>query len=315
MYGRPPFDPAIILKMEIIAYLYKLSERQAEVYINENIPAKFFVGLAADQKAPDHSTLTVFHERLLTRGKLEVFKEMLDEIIQIALDSGVQFGAIQIIDSVHSVANGHTAKDKKRAEKDKPRDPDARWGAKHKRKVKTEDGKELEQTEYFFGYKAHVSLNAQSGLITSLEVTLGDAYDGHHFCSLVNNDLKQKLPVDTYAADKGYDDGENHFYLEQHGLHSAICLKRTRTEKKDDNKKVWQELIHTPQYQRGLKERYKIEQKFGEAKRGHGFDHCRYLGIFHYALQSFFTAMVLNLKRMVKVLTGVGFKTQKVSHA
>ena len=42
---------------------------------------------------------------------------MLDEIIQIALDSGVQFGAIQIIDSVHSVANEHTAKDKKRAEK------------------------------------------------------------------------------------------------------------------------------------------------------------------------------------------------------
>jgi IS5 family transposase len=84
MYGRPPFDPAIILKMEIIAYLYKLSERQVEVYINENIPAKFFVGLAVDQKAPDHSTLTVFHERLLTRGKLEVFEEMLDEIIQIA---------------------------------------------------------------------------------------------------------------------------------------------------------------------------------------------------------------------------------------
>jgi len=84
VYGRPPFDPSMILKMEINAHLYKLSERQVEVYINENIPAIFFVGLAADQKAPDHSILTVFHERLLTRGKLEVFEEMLDEIIQIA---------------------------------------------------------------------------------------------------------------------------------------------------------------------------------------------------------------------------------------
>jgi len=53
VYGRPPFDPAIILKMEIIAYLYKLSERQAEVYINENIPAKFFVGLTADHSNSD----------------------------------------------------------------------------------------------------------------------------------------------------------------------------------------------------------------------------------------------------------------------
>ena len=56
MVGRPPFDPAMILKMELIAYLYKLTERQVEVYVNENMPAKYFVGLAADQSAPDHSS-------------------------------------------------------------------------------------------------------------------------------------------------------------------------------------------------------------------------------------------------------------------
>ena len=61
MVGRPPFDPALVLKMELVAYLYNLSERQVEVYIDEqNLPAKYFVGLAVDQKAPDHSTLTVF---------------------------------------------------------------------------------------------------------------------------------------------------------------------------------------------------------------------------------------------------------------
>lgn len=310
--GRPPFDPALILKMELIAYLYKLTERQVEVYVNENLPAKFFVGLAVDQKAPDHSTLTIFRERLLDRGKLEVFEEMLDKIVQIARESGVQFGSIQIIDSVHSVANVNTTKDKKRVEKGNgPHDPDAKWGAKHKRKVKTEDGKEIEQTEYFFGYKAHVSMNAQAGIITSLEVTSGEAYDGHHFCSLVNHDLKQKLPVETYAADKGYDDGENHFYLELHGLHSAICLKEIRIKKKDVHKKIWLELIETPQYQQGLKERYKIERKFGEAKQGHGFGRCRFIGELRFAIQSFLTAIMLNLKRMVKVLTGVGFKTQK----
>ena len=48
--GRPPFDPALLLKVELIAYLYNLSERQVEVYINENLPAKYFVGLAVDQK-------------------------------------------------------------------------------------------------------------------------------------------------------------------------------------------------------------------------------------------------------------------------
>jgi hypothetical protein len=33
-------------------------------------------------------------------------------------------------------------------------------------------------------------------------------------------------------------------------------------------KEVWLELIQTPAYQAGRKERYKIERKFGEANKG-----------------------------------------------
>jgi IS5 family transposase len=272
------------------------------------------VGLAVDQRAPDHSTLTVFRERLIERGKLKVFEEMLEEIVQVALRSGIQFGAIQIVDSVHRVANVNTDKDRTRQNQGKgPRDPDARWGVKHKRKVQTADGKEEEQVQYFYGYKAHVSLNAQTGLITGLECTSGEVYDGHHFTPLVDHDLEQGLPVEIYAADKGYDDGENHYNLEVRGLHSAIRLMKSRTEKKDDNKQVWLDLRQTPQYQQGLKERYKVERKFGEAKQGHGFGRCRYLGRMGFAVQTFFTSMMLNLKRMVKLLTGVGFKTQAVA--
>ena len=199
--GRPPFDPALVLKVELIAYLYNLSERQVEVYVNENLPAKFLVGLAVDQKSPDHSTLTVFRERLIQRGKLKVFEEILEEIVKTALRSGIQFGSIQIVDSVHDVAHVNTAKDRSRTTKGKgPRVPDVGWGAKHKHKVKTEEGKEEQQTEYFYGYKVHVSLNAENGLMTSLEVTRGGAYDGHHFCPLVDHDLKMKLPIDSVDA-------------------------------------------------------------------------------------------------------------------
>jgi IS5 family transposase len=309
--GRPPFDPALVLKMELIAYLYNLTERQVEVYVNENLPAKYFVGLAVDEKAPDHSTLTVFRERLVKRGKQTVFEEMLAEIVQIALQQGIQFGSIQIVDSVHNAANVNTEKDRKRQRKgNAPRDGDARWGVKHKRKVKNEKGQEEEQVEYFYGYKTHVSLNAANHLITSLECTAGDAYDGHHFTPLVDSDLAQQLPVKTYTADKGYDDGNNHYNLEVRGLLSAICLKKTHTAKKDANKQVWLALRQTPQYQQGLKERYKVERKFGEAKQVHGFGRCRYLGRMGFTVQAFFTAIILNLKRMVRLLTGVGFKTQ-----
>jgi IS5 family transposase len=58
----------------------------------------------------------------------------------------------------------------------------------------------------------------------------------------------------------------------------------------------------------GLAQRYKVERKFGEGKTGHGLARCRYIGLVKYAIQSFLTAMVLNLKRLVRILTGVTFK-------
>jgi len=96
-------------------------------------------------------------------------------------------------------------------------------------------------------------------------------------------------------------------------IDTAIRLKKTRTEKKDANKQIWLELKETPQYRNGLKERYKIERKFGEAKQGHGLGRCRYVGLLGFAVQVFMMAIMLDLKRMVKLLTEVGFITKAVS--
>jgi len=314
-YGRPPYDPTLVLKMLFVSYLYNLSERQTEIYVNENVPAKYFVGLAIDKPAPDHSTLTYFKKRLIRNGNLDVFESMLAEMIQIAMEKGIQFGSIQIIDSVHSVAHVNTSKDEKRKRKDKgPRDPDAKWGAKHKRKFKTTDGEIKEQVKYFFGYKAHVSLNAETHLITSVLPSSGEVWDGKYFKPLVEKDLAQNIPVDTVGADRSYDDHALHYFLqEEKGLHSGILLKGFRTQKKDRNKEVWQRLLETPQYQQAKIERYKIERKFGEAKQGHGFSRCRYVGLMGYGIQALLTAIVLNLKRMVRILTGVGLKMQPIA--
>jgi len=77
--------------MCLLAYFYDLSERQVEVFVNENVPARYFVGLGLDQKAPDHSTLTVFRKRLTRQGNLAIFEQLLAEIVQIALQSGFLF--------------------------------------------------------------------------------------------------------------------------------------------------------------------------------------------------------------------------------
>jgi IS5 family transposase len=307
--GRPPYDPVIILRMLFISFLYNLSERQAEEATNHNLAIKYFVGLAVDQSAPDHSELTAFKKRIHQNGGLAAFQEMFDEIILIALEEGVKFGKVQVLDSVHTIANVNVQKDEKRQEQGKGRrEPGSRWGVKHTRKVRDENGDLQEQKEYFYGYKTHASLNAQNGLLTSLEFSSGEAYDGHFLPSLIEKDLAKGLPIEIVTADRGYDDGDNHVFLQDKGLFSAIRLKDYRTEKKDSNKQVWLDLKADPHYQAGLKERYKIERKFGEGKTGHGLARCRYSGLVKYAIQSYLTAMALNLKRLVRILTGVAFK-------
>jgi IS5 family transposase len=305
--GRPPYDPSVILKMLLLAFAYKMSERRTEAFANDSLSAKYFLHLAVDEPAPDHSTLTAFKRRIVRQGGEGLLEELLMEVVRAARRKGVVFGSIQVVDSTHTVADVNVAKDDRRRKKGRPpRDDGARWGGKRKRR-EGKSGPRRTETEYFYGYKMHNSLNAEAEMITSIVVTGGNGPDGKQFPKLVRKDGELELPVEIYAADRGYDDGENHYLLERLGLQSAIHLNRYRTEKKDGNKEVWMALKASAGYEAGQKERYKIERKYGEAKQNHGLRRCRYLGWIRYAIQAYLTAIVLNLKRMVKVLTGVGF--------
>lgn len=293
--------------MLLLSYLYDLSERQTEDLVLYHLPAKWFVGLAVDEAAPDHATLTVFKNRLIARKGEGVFATLFQDVVRLAQKQGVRFGRIQVVDSVHTVADVNVEKeDQRQGRGQRPRDGDAAWGVKGKRRR----APARREHEYFFGYKAHVSLNAENGLITSLTFTPGSAYDGHQLPALVEQDLAQGIGAQVYAGDRGYDDGENHLYLQARGLKSALRLNRYRTQKQDGNKAPWLRLVEDPDYQRGLGERYKVERKFGEAKGAHGLARCRSLGLLRYGVQGYLTAMVLNLKRLVQLLWGVRFRNQ-----
>ena len=58
--GQTPYNPAIILKTLLLAYLYNVSEGQVEVLANDSLSVACFLGLGAYEKARDHSTLTLF---------------------------------------------------------------------------------------------------------------------------------------------------------------------------------------------------------------------------------------------------------------
>lgn len=147
--------------------MYDLSERATEQHINDRLVMKWFLGLAVDEPAPDHSALSKFRNRLIRKDRGVALEEILADIVRVAKENGVQFGSIQVIDSVHTTANANTRKDEERPSKQgkPPRDGGAEWGVKHKKRERDQEGKPVTKPHYFFGFKAHVSLNALSGLL------------------------------------------------------------------------------------------------------------------------------------------------------
>ncbi len=78
------------------------------------------------------------------------------------------------------------------------------------------------QDMQYLGYKSHVSVNAATGLITSLEPTGGSAADNQQVPQLLAHDADVGAPAEIYAGDKAYDDTELHYQLAAQGKHSAL---------------------------------------------------------------------------------------------
>jgi IS5 family transposase len=283
-----------------------MSERQTEDFCTYYMPAKAFIGLGVTDPAPDHSTLTVFRVRLFQHGGAAAYAKLFDMIILQAQAAGGAFGKIQLVDAVLTVADVNVEKDRKRQKQGKPlAGPDAEVVHKGKGEVTKADLTTQVEEVIHRGYKTHVSMDAETGIVTSIKPTLGNVADNTQMPALVKHDAEIGVPGETYAADRAYDDGDLHSMLEDMGKHSALKLRKLRTQKKDQNKQPWIDMLVDPFYQAGQWVRGRIEAKFGEAKSVHRFGRCRYRGLDRFKMQSYLTFMVLNLKRMVLLVTGI----------
>lgn len=76
-----------------------------KVLANNSLSINLFLGIGADKKVPDYSTLTLFKNRVIEKAGRQGYEELLKEIIKIAQEKEVRFGKLQIVDSVHLIAD------------------------------------------------------------------------------------------------------------------------------------------------------------------------------------------------------------------
>ena len=270
--GRPSWDPLVLFKVVFLQFLYDLSDREVEDQVNLHLACKWFAGLMPEEAAPDHTTICRFRAKL---GP-EKFQEIFNTIIERARSGGLVHDRLRIIDATHLQAKVDLFRlsDSERAEVERHSpDPDARFGRKS-------------ATKSFYGYKEHLATDADSELITAVAVTPGNVADSEVFAPLLDPQARE------VTADKGYDTNANHQKLKQQGQRSSIIVKKNRT-KPDVLGQA------DPKSQR---ERPNIERKFGEQKKYHGLRQARYWSLAKVTIQVLITCIVVNCKRMVRLL-------------
>jgi transposase len=99
--GRPPLDPVILLKLEILARQYKLSDREVIAGARFHIAYRLFLGLSLKSPLPHDTSMTYFRQRLGPERLQQVF----DALVGQARRLGLVKDRLRLKDATHIIAN------------------------------------------------------------------------------------------------------------------------------------------------------------------------------------------------------------------
>jgi len=151
-----------------------------------------------------------------------------------------------------------------------PRDPEARFTRK--------------RDKTYFGYKAHLAVDEESGLVRQAEMTSANVHDSRLGETLIQGDEQ------GYFADRAYDSQALRETLERRRFVDGIAWKVKHSRYPLE---TWQKLHNAW----AASIRSGVERAFATMKRWYGMGRVRYLGLARNACHLQFIAMAMNMKR------------------
>lgn len=268
--GRPACRVAVLLRVMILQHLYNLSDPQAEEQIKDRLSFQKFVQLAPDEAVPDETTICRFRRRLIDGGLHQSLLGMLNEQLE---ERGYILKTTTIVDAT-IIESSRRRPSVASAKDGSAPDADASYTRKY--------------GGSYYGYKAHLSSDAEHHLIQAVAISTASVYDG-----LVFEQLVPEATTKVYA-DKAYDTKANQRWLRERGIKSGI-LKKEAHHIKLTGKDV------KMNYKKGLVRR-NIERIFGHLKQWQDYRRARYLGLAKNQLELTLKAVAYNLKRLAKII-------------
>jgi IS5 family transposase len=253
----------------LLQFMEDLSDRDLQRYLEENLAAKWFCGFTLSAPTPDYSLFTRVRTRIGPTRLSQLFAAMREQLKATGLMSEV----FTFVDATHLIAKATLWEERDKARQQKieqlnnevlPKvavDKQARIGCKGKK--------------YWYGYKEHVSVDMQSGLINKVATTpanLPDAQGLRHVCPTQG----------AIYGDKGYCTAPARQAAAQRNCHLA-AIQRNNMKSKNRDRDRWYTHRRAP-YERVFAQRPK---------------RVRYRGVAKNQFAAFFHAMVFNLKRLI----------------
>jgi IS5 family transposase len=284
--GQNAIHPLRLFKLLIIQDLYDLSDRDTITEADCNIISRYFVGLGLDENTPHWTELGKFKERIGTEAIERLFYRILEE----AENLGIEISNKRTADATDIKANV----DLKRCAKDKNGDDDKSWIDRNTSDKEADFGHKSSKKSWY-GYKSHINTDPKSELVTSVVTTQASVSDTSQLIPLVDKERNNRgeQAIAKQGGDKGY--VGNYCELAEREI-------KDYTIPKDNMKRVKMRKDKNRHYLHLKYLRYKVEQKFAEAKKSHGLAKAKYRGRQKVHWQCVMAYLVMNLKRIAAIL-------------
>jgi IS5 family transposase len=241
--GRRPFPLSVMLRIYCLQQWYNLSDPGAEDALYDIQSMRAFAGLELGRDTiPDETTILNFRHLLerhdLTKAVFAAVAEHLEA-------RGALLRGGTIVDATLIAASPST---KNEAQK---RDPEMRSSKKG--------------NQWYFGMKAHIGVDAKSGLVHTAGVTTGSVHDAKVMDNLIREDDR------AVYGDKGYASDEKKRAAKAAGVRWAVKEKARPGRQLSASQRR--------RNRRFGKVRAKVEHVFRVVKCQFGYRKVRYRGI------------------------------------
>ena len=246
--GRPPFAVEVMLRIHFMQQWFNLSDPAMEEALHDMALFRDFAGLGNwNEPVPDETTILRFR-RVLEKHKLA--PKILETINDLLRNKGLMLRAGTVVDATLIAAPSSTKNTQGE------RDPEMKQSKKG--------------GQWYFGMKAHIGVDVDSGLVHTVRGTAGSVHDVTEANSLLHGEETEAF------GDAGYQGAAKRSDAKP-GVNWNIAMRPGKRRALDKSQEVNRLIDELEKLKASI--RAKVEHPFRVIKRQFGHMKVRYRGL------------------------------------